>query len=564
MKDLATLLNLRVFGLETSSYCNRHCSLCPRTQLPPNRFHEKDKHNPVKEYLDDKYVFTLLRQLGEANFSGRVQLFHLNEPLYDPRVPAFVKFASEHGLKVRITTNGNPIKATPSLLDEIVPYVRELGIGIYDYDIRSEGWQEKRNELIKYWSKVVGEYDSHDFEVRFSLKENFRSVARDLKCGYAINAPCKRVLDGVYVLYNGDVTHCCSDGIGGTVFGNVKKNSLVEILSSKERAFVLDALKKGERWRFASCRDCLDSIVEEKYANDPQCDRDGEILRLGLKYGLTPYPPAGTKTTWTASDYLNNGNIDMLVIAPLSDEFRIGDGSRVFFANSKQKTQSSTPLEKQNNLIVPQHKKQKDKMQSIHNTLVEQIEKHYSADLPNMLLIGEGRLFRNSVDNKCLMQLIYEGFEGSYNILHYPLTMGSIRNTQKHLHVWASVEPDIFVYCMGVLEGKVAEGSTEPKVDLDTFSFMLKMLIRSFQEIGTKRVIILTPMPVVSAKNKHKKWLLSNEMVKKYSDAAIQVAVETDVDVIDVFGLCMENKQEKMSNEHGRLMVETVINGILK
>ena len=122
-----------------------------------------------------------------------------------------------------------------------------------------------------------------DVEIRFSLKEKFERDARDLECGFALNVPCGRVNDGVYVLYNGNVTHCCADAYEGTVFGNIKDSSLDEILSSSARRFLLESLSRGERWRYASCRDCLKDIEEELYVNSPSLDRDGEILRLGLK-----------------------------------------------------------------------------------------------------------------------------------------------------------------------------------------------------------------------------------------------------------------------------------------
>lgn len=563
MNNLSSLLNMRIFGIETSSYCNRHCALCPRTELPMNRFHGKAGNNPIKEYLDEKYVFALLQQMGEANYSGRVQLFNLNEPLYDPRIPSFVKFAYQKNLKVRLTTNGDPLKDNPSLLAEVIPYIHELSIGIYDYNIDSEGWQQKRNELIDQWSKTIKACDPrNNVEVRFSLREKFDRQARNLTYGYAINAPCQRVLDGVYVLYNGDITHCCSDGIGSTVFGNIKTESLESVLSNPKRKFILEAMEKGERWRFSSCRDCLSSIAEESHVCDPSLDRDGAILRLGLKYGLTPYPQAEMKIDWKPENYLSCGNMNTLIIPPLCDEFRIDSGCSVFQPNLKQAASLLTPFQKQKNLIAPRHKHDTDKMRSVHIALVQQIGKHYSAERSDMLLIGEGRFFRTTFYKKCLMQSIYKGVGGTYNCLHYPLTVGNIRDAKKYLHIWTSVKPDLFVYCMGIHEGKIAEGSDKPKVDLDTFSFLLKSLIKEIREQGTERVIVVTPMPLKNPQKMEMKWSLNNDAIKRYSDAAITAADETGAEVIDVFSLCMKTQKQQITKGYGKLMNQAVVKGI--
>jgi hypothetical protein len=117
---------------------------------------------------------------------------------------------------------------------------------------------------------------------------------------------------------------------------------------------------------------------------------------------------------------------------------------------------------------------------------------------------------------------------------------------------------------MGVTEGKISGVNSKPRVDLDTFSFSLKVLIKCFVKVGTKRVIIVTPMPIVSSIISIEKETLKNEIIKPYSDIALKIAGDTGADVLDVFSICMDSRREKDFNVYAELMAETIIAGILE
>lgn len=177
------LKDLRVFGLETSSYCNRHCANCQRTHYPKTRFVNGDKSKPIKEFLDDSKIYHVMDFLHKNKFNGRLQIFGFNEPTLDARLPTFLQYAHKKSLHVRMTTNGDELKRKPELRQQILPYIRELSIGIYDYDESNAHWPDKRNRLVSGWEDCINKEGYNSLRLRFSMKEKFTKSQRLLKKG---------------------------------------------------------------------------------------------------------------------------------------------------------------------------------------------------------------------------------------------------------------------------------------------------------------------------------------------------------------------------------------------
>jgi MoaA/NifB/PqqE/SkfB family radical SAM enzyme len=524
----------RVFGIETSSYCNRHCRLCPRAALPANRFVNKNRRAPIKAFLEEEYVYSLFDQLSDIGFAGRVQMFSLNEPLLDERMPSFLKYGSEKGLNIRITTNGDPIRKDPSILDKILPYIVELSIGIYDYTPGKPGWEDERNRSISEWKKRLADIHSDEVQVRFSLIEKFSQPPRDLDAGFAVRAACTRAEDGLYVYYNGDVTHCCHDNLGGLLVGNVKRQSLEDILNSPERQFVLDALAKGERWRFASCRDCLDSMPERFYTREVWRDRDGEILRLGLKYGLVRYPQPGTDIDWRAKDYLDNDS-------PAASEFISGTGKIAPLGNleypdvlshgpSGQNTTESIDLNTPYRFTIPENKA--ESVSKVHNRLVDLAVKQFRPGLPRVLMIPDRRYVISRQGSKSVLKSVYKTLHKRANFLHFPLFCGSVRSAMKYSPLWLQARPDIFIYCLERHDAKRRAADKAENVDIETFRLHLRHMFTKFLALGA-RVLLVTSIPCSDTDVAMGDWILRAEDQNRYNKAAIEVARPYGIRIMD-------------------------------
>ncbi len=539
--ETSSALSVRIVGIETSSYCNRHCQLCPREELPDTRFENGNRKEPIKAFLEDTYVYSLFDQLAEFKFTGRVQMFSLNEPLLDERMPDFLKYAHGLGLKPRITTNGDPIRRDPTLLDRVAPYCDELSIGIYDYDMRKPDWETERNEMVEEWAAQVKPYEDNGLRVRYSLKEKFGRIPRDRDCGLAINASCDRVHEGIYVLYNGEVTHCCKDNQEGTIFGSIKEHSLLELLNSDARRFLHDALARGERWRFATCRDCLSSIPEEVLTEDPTIDRDGQILRLGMKYGLSRFPQPNTELSWKPQDHFNAGGPAATeVIAPLGVPVDLPEENYINLTISAgRQAAAAGPIDYESGpparLLVPAAFTRQNRQDARHDDLMEVAEQRHAPDMPRLILIGESRMLRGTKAVPNLMERVYTGAAGQYNCQHYPATLGTIVSARKHCHVWQHARPKVFIYCMGLRDARQDLESDSSKVDMETFRAHVEVLLKKMANVPGTRAILVTPMPALATTDAGKNCSIDNDRLAEYVDAARTIAERCRVNCVDVF-----------------------------
>ena len=71
--------------VEISTYCNRKCHYCPN----------KDYETP-KEFMNFDVFKHIVEELKKIKFSGLFQYNFFNEPLFDTRLPEFVKYVNEN------------------------------------------------------------------------------------------------------------------------------------------------------------------------------------------------------------------------------------------------------------------------------------------------------------------------------------------------------------------------------------------------------------------------------------------------------------------------------------
>src|SRR5688572_7763563 len=97
----------KILEIETCSTCNRTCPTCIRNSHP-NRERLKDWFSP--NYLPTTTVEKILTHAWKMRFRGAVCLQHYNQPLMDPRIDAFGRFARRLGFSnVFISTNADYI-----------------------------------------------------------------------------------------------------------------------------------------------------------------------------------------------------------------------------------------------------------------------------------------------------------------------------------------------------------------------------------------------------------------------------------------------------------------------
>ena len=263
--------------LEISNLCNLRCSFCPGTgrkkqQMTPEEFASlAPKLRPYTDYL----------------------YFHLmGEPLFHPRLDAFLEIAHAHGFRIILTTNGTLLAQRQELLLS-APALHKINISLHafeanDLDIPFEqylqnclsfGQAVKADKLVVYRLWNQGGADRKNREIleamRTAFPESWVTEARGtrianrtyLEYGERFDWPdlqlpegsqrvfCYGLRDQLGVLCDGTVVPCCLDHEGDLALGNLFRQELDEILTSPRARAIYDGFSRKEAVE-PLCRRC--------------------------------------------------------------------------------------------------------------------------------------------------------------------------------------------------------------------------------------------------------------------------------------------------------------------
>ena len=263
--------------VEITTICNRNCAFCPGTKRAPKRL-SMEEFQAIIEKLKGVTKYLYLHVMGE--------------PLTHPLLPEFIRYATQEGFLVSVTTNGTLLKKRAEEL---------LQSGVYKINISIHSFEEGSNEeyqkyifscmefadeaskagiltVLRLWNKGFDE--GRNINTLSMLQEYFAgeewkeggkgSRIRNklhLEYGERFQWPdiekeemgaevyCYGLKDHFAILCDGSVVPCCLDREGEITLGNVFSDNLSEILSC-DRA---EQMRQGFRCRTATeelCRKC--------------------------------------------------------------------------------------------------------------------------------------------------------------------------------------------------------------------------------------------------------------------------------------------------------------------
>ena len=263
--------------VEITTRCNRSCTFCPGTKRPLTQL-SMDEFRCIVEKLKGVTKYLYLHVMGE--------------PLTHPLLPEFIRYATEQGFFVSITTNGTLLRKRKKDLLESGVY--KVNISIHSFEEGSnEEYQSYISDCIRFadeasrcgiltvlrlWNKG---YDSgRNTDTLARLKSYFSEEEwkqgskgariRDklhLEYGERFEWPdiekedrgssvyCYGLKDHFAVLCDGRVIPCCLDREGEITLGNIFTQSPEEILSS-ERAICMKQGFQNRRAVEELCRKC--------------------------------------------------------------------------------------------------------------------------------------------------------------------------------------------------------------------------------------------------------------------------------------------------------------------
>ncbi len=297
-------------GLELTSKCNLRCGMCP---LPVLRRPYEDMEWPLVEKAE--------REIHGAGLKLK-WLHEMGEPLLYSRIDDAIRLFPEASL----STNGlvltpeigakllnTPLKririCVDSIQPEVYPQLRTGG----DFDrlvdltrkfLAQAKGHPLRIEIQKMRSRLTQDETVDEFRKLFDLKQYKNARVIEKTCE-ALDVNEETDLHGkfygcvqgafftwVVIFADGRVTHCCYDAHGDQILGDLKTQSLQEIIESPRMAEMQSAFERRDFTNLPRCAECFKHGGESHAFNDvltrvqnlPNVAKDAVRKVIDLRY----------------------------------------------------------------------------------------------------------------------------------------------------------------------------------------------------------------------------------------------------------------------------------------
>jgi radical SAM protein with 4Fe4S-binding SPASM domain len=272
-------------ALEPFNVCNIECTMCPY----PDMDREKTKM-PMDLY---KKIINEVVAFGHT----RLNLTHYNEPFLDKNLFERILYAKKKGMTVGFFSNATVMNSekAESALDAGVDWINfsidggtkesfeKIRIGAnfeetcnnISYLIKLRKKRNSKKPTINIHTTIVskenlesskqltellngadtytmGLADSRADEGNYNFMKKFSSSNRNKSRLY----PCSIPWTTLTIMSNGKVCLCCRDHEGEVILGDLNKQSIEEVLNSKEMHEIRDLHLKGDGDKIDLCKNC--------------------------------------------------------------------------------------------------------------------------------------------------------------------------------------------------------------------------------------------------------------------------------------------------------------------
>ena len=273
-------------GLELTSKCNLRCGMCP---LPVLRRPYEDMDWPLVERAE--------REIHGLGLKLK-WLHEMGEPLLYSRIDDAIRLFPEASLSTNglVLTEevGAKLLATPlkriricvdSVNPKVYPQLRTGGdfdklVDLTNRFLKQAKGHPMRIEIQKMRSRLTLDETVDDFKKLFDLKQ-YRNARVIEKTCEALDVNEETDLHGkfygcvqgafftwVVIFADGRVTHCCYDAHGDQIMGDLKTQTLREIIDSERFAGMQDAFSRRDLSQLPRCAECFKWGGESHAFND--------------------------------------------------------------------------------------------------------------------------------------------------------------------------------------------------------------------------------------------------------------------------------------------------------
>lgn len=248
--------------LEITNSCNLNCPFC--TNAKGNSFLSLEE---IKDYVSQI-----------KHHCSYIYLHILGEPTLHPNFNEILDYLDENDLKLQLVTNGTLLDLYPNILSH--KCLRKLSISIHSVNNVNID-----NKYFNTINKLIEENKNTKIELRFydlnnlsielsnylqSLKQKYKFIVTSKQNSYLIKentyvyfeklfkwpdindnyisniGTCHGAIDMIAINSNSDVTICCLDPKAYNKIGNLKQDSLTEILNSDIYLKYIDDFKNNK------------------------------------------------------------------------------------------------------------------------------------------------------------------------------------------------------------------------------------------------------------------------------------------------------------------------------
>jgi MoaA/NifB/PqqE/SkfB family radical SAM enzyme len=239
--------------IETSATCNRRCSYCPNSLVEQSRSNRSLR-------LPTSLYESIVDQLAEIKFDGRISPHGFGEPLLDERLPTLISYARRKLPRCRIWvfTNGDLLK--PSLYKTLVQ------AGVSRFVVTQHDPQMSRS--MRQFFSYVRAGNGHGADILYQGFEKGVTPLSNrgglLDPGINLQPRCGDPDNPLTITAEGHVVLCANDYFGTVRFGNVAERPLLDIW--REPAF--RETRRQLRERRYSLPICLRCTGQASLANE--------------------------------------------------------------------------------------------------------------------------------------------------------------------------------------------------------------------------------------------------------------------------------------------------------
>lgn len=229
--------------IETLNRCNGTCEFCP--------VNVNEKQRPYKK-MDARMFYSIIDQLEELKYEGKLGLFSNNEPFLDDRISLFAKYARDKlpNANIYLITNGTLVT-----LDKFKEIISDLDLCIFDNYI-SDSIPENVAACLDYCKQNGIEEKIQYCKIPKDLIRSSRGgKSPNGQVSYITKWRCQLPLVQMVIRPDGKVSLCCNDALGLNTLGDISNQSILDIWYGDSFKKIRNLLKNG-RGQIELCKYC--------------------------------------------------------------------------------------------------------------------------------------------------------------------------------------------------------------------------------------------------------------------------------------------------------------------